>query len=135
MTEPEEKKILVDEDWKTQVEREKQETAQEPEAQPKPEVQPTPEVGKLPPANLTTLATTLMTQALASLGQLPNPATGKPEVDLDLAKHMIDTLDVVYKKTEGNRTDDETKLYDNLLHQLRMAFVAAQSIPQSPGSE
>ena len=73
-----------------------------------------------------------MTQAIASLGQLPNPATGKPEVDLDLAKHMIDTLDVVYQKTEGNRTEDETKLYDNLLHQLRMAFVAAQSAPQSP---
>ena len=125
MTEPEEKKIIVDEDWKTQVEREKEEAAKEPAAEPP------PEAAKLPPANLTTLATTLMTQALASLGQLPNPATGKPEVDLDLAKHIIDTIDVVFQKTEGNRTDDETKLYDNLLHQLRMAYVAAQSLPAS----
>ena len=120
---PDEKKIIVDEDWKTQVEREREETAAEPTPEEK------PAGGQLPPATLTTLATTLMTQALASLGQLPNPATGKPEVDLDLAKHMIDTLDVIYQKTEGNRTDEETNLYDNLLHQLRMAFVAAQSAP------
>ncbi|MCG8584813.1 MAG: DUF1844 domain-containing protein [Pirellulales bacterium] len=128
MTEPEEKKIIVDEDWKTQVEREKEEAAkQEP-------TEPAAEAGKLPPANLTTLATTLMTQALASLGQLPNPVSGKPEVDLDLAKHMIDTINVVYEKTEGNRTDEETKLYDSLLHQLRMAYVAAQSAPPPASS-
>ena len=70
-----------------------------------------------------------MTQAFASLGQIPNPVSGKPEVDLGLAKHMIDTIDVIYQKTEGNRTDEETKLYDSLLHQLRMAFVAAKSAP------
>ena len=123
MSESDEKKIIVDEDWKTQVEREREEAAEEPKAEEQ------PAGGQLPPASLTTLATTLMTQAIASLGQLPNPATGKPEVDLDLAKHMIDTIDVIYQKTEGNRTDEETKLYDNLLHQLRMAFVAAQSAP------
>ena len=122
-----EKKIIVDEDWKTQVERERDEAAATSAPEEKPAAQPAG--GQLPPATLTTLATTLMTQAIASLGQLPNPATGKSEVDLDLAKHMIDTLDVVYQKTEGNRTDEETKVYDNLLHQLRMAFVAAESAP------
>lgn len=132
MTEPEEKKIIVDEDWKTQVEREKEEAAQEPAPQQPAASESQPEASKLPPANLTTLATTLMTQALASLGQLPNPVTGKPDVDLDLAKHMIDTIDVVYQKTDGNRTDEETQLYDSLLHQLRMAYVAAQSAPPTP---
>jgi hypothetical protein len=123
MTEPE-KKIIIDEDWKSQVEREKQEAAQKQAAEAAPR-----EAAKLPPANLTTLATTLMTQALASLGQLPNPVTGKAEVDLELAKHMIDTIDVVYQKTAGNRTAEETQLYDNLLHQLRMAYVAIKSAP------
>ena len=127
-SQPDEKKIIVDEDWKTQVEREREEaTATSAPEEEKPAEMPS--AGKLPPATLTTLATTLMTQALASLGQFPNPDTGKPEVDLELAKHMIDTLDVVFQKTEGNRTDEETKLYDSLLHQLRMAFVAVKSAP------
>ncbi len=126
-SQPDEKKIIVDEDWKTQVERERDEAAEQSNPEEKPAE--TPVGAPLPPATLTTLATTLMTQALASLGQFPNPATGKAEVDLDLAKHMIDTLDIVFQKTDGNRTDEETKLYDNLLHQLRMAFVAAQSAP------
>ena len=84
MPEPEEKKIIVDEDWKSQVEREKEEAEQQPA--------PGPHSAELPPANLTTLATTLMTQAFASLGQIPNPVSGKPEVDLGLAKQALEKL-------------------------------------------
>ena len=118
----EEKKIIVDEDWKSQVEREREDDAKQQEekaAQSQP----------LPPASLATLASTIMSQIMAALGQFPNPVSGKPEVDLNVAKHLIDTLDVIYQKTDGNRTAEETALYDNLLHQLRLAFVSAQSSP------
>ena len=47
MTEPEEKKIIVDEDWKTQVEREKEEAAQAP-PQEAPPPEAAPQASKMP---------------------------------------------------------------------------------------
>ncbi len=62
-------------------------------------------------------------QAMMGLGLMPNPATGKPEVDLDQTRHFIDTLAMLQEKTKGNRTPEETAVLENLLHQLRMAYV------------
>ena len=42
----------------------------------------------------------------------------------DQAKHAIDTLQVLYDKTEGNRTPEETSAIDDMLHQLRMAYLS-----------
>ena len=72
------------------------------------------------------LLTTLATQALVALGQIPHPVSGKPEVHLDEAKHFIDTLEMLETKTGGNRTPEETQLLDNLLHELRLGYVEVQ---------
>jgi hypothetical protein len=77
----------------------------------------------LPPASLSFLITTLGMQAMLSLGQMPNPATGKTEVHLEQARHFIDTLQVLESKTAGNTTPEEAKLMESLLSDLRMAFV------------
>ena len=58
-----------------------------------------------------------------SLGLLPGPTSGKAEVSLPLAKHAIDTLDILQQKTEGNRTQDESDDLESMLYQLRMAYV------------
>jgi len=81
--------------------------------------------GPLPPATLTTLLGTLYTQAMLSMGFVPHPATGKPEVNLEEAKHMIDTLVMLEEKTHGNRTPEEINLFSRLLHEVRLAFVEA----------
>ena len=39
--------------------------------------------------------------ALMAMGAMANPATGKPEVNLDHAKHYIDTVDMLLAKTAG----------------------------------
>jgi len=39
----------------------------------------------------------------------------------------IDTLAMLKIKTEGNRTPDETSLLDDVLYQLRLSFVKAES--------
>jgi hypothetical protein len=79
------------------------------------------------------LLTTLATEALMALGQVPHPATGKAEVRRNQAKFVIDTVDVLRQKTKGNLTVSEEEAIDSLLHQLRMLFVAtpAQSSGQS----
>jgi hypothetical protein len=171
-----EKKLHIDEDWKTQVEREKEaaksragaagstsaphfadqgaaaesptlsgeEAArqraqavtgeEQPYGEPAGEHPPSSERGKresldykLPPPTLSFLITTLGTQAMVALGEVPNPITGKLERLPQQAKHFIDTLAMLEEKTEGNRAPEESAILRSLLHQLRMAYVARQS--------
>ena len=57
------------------------------------------------------------------LGQIPNPQTGKGEVNLELAKMFIDQLAMIQEKTRGNLTNEETTVLRNTLSNLQMAFV------------
>jgi hypothetical protein len=76
-----------------------------------------------PPASFEVLVSMLFTQALAMLGQMPDPATGQPRVNKPFAKHYIDSLDMLSEKTRGNLTDDEQKVLSEALHALRMTYV------------
>jgi len=66
------------------------------------------------------------TQAFIALGQMPDPASGQATPNLGLAKHMIDMLAVLEEKTKGNLSEQEATATENLLHQLRMAYVALE---------
>jgi len=126
----EEKKIIVDEDWKAQVQAEKEAARHEKEADadaPKAESPGDTDTGEIPPASFSTLVVTLATQAMASLGQVPDPAEGKPVVRLELAGHFIDTLAILQEKTKGNLTDEESAVLENVLHELRMAHLAVRN--------
>jgi hypothetical protein len=137
MTQDTEKKIIVDEDWKGQVEREREAalkaaSGQSSAAEPGPSAAGQPDADtrehKLPPATLSYLSSTLYFQAAIYLGLMPNPASGKAEKNLAAAKHAIDVLDVLQQKTEGNRTAEESDEIDAMLHQLRMAYVQITAI-------
>src|SRR5213595_2802009 len=66
------------------------------------------------------------------LGQIPNPQTGKGEVNLELAKMFIDQLGMIQEKTRGNLTNEETAVLRNTLSNLQMAFV---EVSQESGDE
>jgi len=118
-------KIIVDEDWKAQVQAEKEQ--HERERQPKKaETAYGRGAAPLPPASLTLLATTLGMQAMVALGLVPDPSGGKAEVRLEQARHFIDMLAILQAKTAGNRTPEETTVMEDLLHELRMGYVAVQ---------
>ena len=134
----EEKKVFVDEDWKSKVRAEKEAAAQAEQAgdagaAPQQPASPDPSAAshQLPPASFITLCSTLATQAMLAMGQMANPVTNEVYVDLEQAKHFIDTLAVLEEKTKGNLTAEESTLLTNLLHEFRLAFVAVQSQPQS----
>src|SRR5207302_45134 len=57
------------------------------------------------------------------LGQIPNPQTGKGEVNLELAKMFIDQLGMIQEKTRGNLTNEEAAVLRSTLSNLQMAFV------------
>jgi hypothetical protein len=67
------------------------------------------------------------------LGQIPNPKTGEPEVNLDLARMFIDQLAMIQEKTRGNLTNEEATILRNTLSNLQMAFVEASGAARSPG--
>src|SRR6266852_1369306 len=57
------------------------------------------------------------------LGQIPNPKSGEPEVNLDLARMFIDQLAMIQEKTRGNLTSEEATVLSNALSNLQMAYV------------
>jgi hypothetical protein len=125
---PDEKKIIIDEDWKARVQAEKEEAAKStPVATESVGRQEPFDAGDppMPPATLELLLSTLATEALIALGEVPHPATGKVERRQNQAKYLIDTIDVLRQKTTGNLTPGEQQAFDGLLHQLRMMFVGA----------
>ena len=120
-----EPKIHVDDDWKSQVEKEKEELRQQMES----ESATRDGDIEMPPASFPILITTMATQALANLGQIPDPIEGKPVIRKSLAKHFIDTLAMLEEKTQGNLEDAEKQMLEETLHQLRMVFVATPDAP------
>lgn len=66
-------------------------------------------------------------QAAMFLGRIPNPQTGEPEINLELAKLFIDQLEMISEKTRGNLTSEESEILSRILSDLRLAFVQAAS--------
>jgi hypothetical protein len=78
----------------------------------------------LPKADFAGLALSLATSALFHLGLVPDPETGQPGAkNLALARHSIDTLELIQEKTRGNLTGEEAELLANLLTELRVHYV------------
>jgi len=57
------------------------------------------------------------------LGQIPNPQSGKAEVNLEVAKMFIDQLAMIQEKTRGNLSNEESTVLRNALANLQLAYV------------
>ncbi len=95
---------------------------------PEPELsEPTGEDDEIPgaedPASFVNFLSTLATNAAASLGAMPHPATGQRGVDLDSGKYWLDVLAMLMEKTKGNLHPQESRLLEGLLADLRMQYV------------
>ena len=73
--------------------------------------------------DLSSLLLMLATSAMIHLGEAPDPVTGQSLRDLAQARYTIDLLGVLKHKTEGHRSDDESRLLDELLYDLRMRYL------------
>jgi hypothetical protein len=63
--------------------------------------------------------------ALVSLGLAPDPQTNESRRDLAQAQAAIDVLLMLREKTNGNRTEQESRLLESVLYDLQMRFVIA----------
>jgi hypothetical protein len=65
----------------------------------------------------------LSEQALAALGEIPDPATGAVMRDLTMAQQMIDIIIMLRDKTRGNLDQHEEALVREILSTLQMKYV------------
>jgi hypothetical protein len=123
-----EKKIIIDEDWKKQAQqekeilaaKEKEEKAKQQPAEMDEEQGPS---GPLPPGDLASLINMLTTQALFAMGVLHVKGQEQREPDLEMARYNIDMLETLEEKTKGNLSDQEAQVLKNTLNELRMGYV------------
>ena len=71
----------------------------------------------------TTFMVGLSTQALAALGEIPDPMSGERSKDLNAAQQLIDIIGMLREKTRGNLDRDEDGLIEAILFDLRMKYV------------
>jgi hypothetical protein len=81
------------------------------------------EAGAGPPATFDFLIHTLFTQALMALGRIPNPITKQSHRNVATARHFIDTLAMLEAKTRGNLDLEESRLLEEIQHQLRTLYL------------
>ena len=109
-------KIVIDSDWKSQAQAEKERlAAAERSKAPMSRSAGDPAVPQegdgegLPEANFKALIGTLITNALMYLGAFPDPQSGRAMVAPEYAKFHIDLLGVLQEKTKGNLTEEEQR--------------------------
>ena len=81
-----------------------------------------PGAERIPEITFERFIQSLYMQALMQLGGATEPGQ-PPQVDLLGARQTIDMLDILAKKTEGNLSNDESKLVQTALFELRMGFL------------
>jgi len=119
----EEKKIIVDEDWKAEAQKEKEILAAQEEAEKTKKQDEKQARGPLPEGNFAALISMLTTQSLFALGLLHVKGQEEKEPDLEMAKYNIDILETIQEKTKGNLTQEEETVLSNTLNELRMGYV------------
>lgn len=81
-------------------------------------------IGELPKVDFSTFVLSLGTTALYQMGVVPDAATGESiAAEPLLAQQTIDTLEMLRQKTLNNLDEEERKLIDSLLYELRIKFV------------
>ena len=71
-----------------------------------------------------TFIMSLTSSAFYHLGDMPDPSTGKKEVNLPAVQQTIDMLIMLREKTKGNLKEDEKKLLEQLVYELQVKYVA-----------
>lgn len=74
-------------------------------------------------------------QGMITLGKIMNPATQKIERNLLIAQSTIDTLEALKEKTKANLNDEEDKLLNRIIYDLKMNYADEVSREQKEKKE
>jgi len=76
-----------------------------------------------PPITFSSFVIGLATQALMFMGAVPDPRGGEVQKDPSEAATIISVIEMLAAKTAGNLSEDEAKLVEEVLFELRMRYV------------
>jgi len=71
-----------------------------------------------------TFLLSLSTSVLVCLGELPDPVSNEKSTNLPLAKQTIGIIEMLNEKTKGNLNEEEEKLIESILYDLRMKYIS-----------
>jgi hypothetical protein len=71
-----------------------------------------------------TFLLSLSTSVLVCLGELPDPLKNEKNTNLPLAKQTIGIIEMLKEKTKGNLSDEEDRLINGILYDLRMKYIS-----------
>jgi len=80
---------------------------------------------QMPAPTFSTFIASLSSSAMVQLGEIAEPTTGQKQNNMPMAKHTIDIIALLQEKTKGNLTNEENKLIQNVLTDLRMRYISA----------
>jgi hypothetical protein len=75
------------------------------------------------------------TLTMHQLGKIKNPVTDKIERDLPAAQASIDMLEMLKQRTKGNLNDNEQRMLNELLKELKLNYVDEAGKPDLPKPE
>ena len=90
---------------------------------------------QLPPVDFISYLTNLVETGRLYLEGFRNPETEEVVTNLPLVKHIIDTIEMLEGKTQGNLTAPEANFLSNTLYELRMGYVRAVSRQEAAAQE
>jgi hypothetical protein len=73
--------------------------------------------------DFSTFIMSLTSSAFYHLGDIADPETGKTETNLPAVQQTIEMLIMLKEKTEGNLSEEEGKLLEQLIYELQMKFM------------
>jgi len=82
----------------------------------------------LPLLEFSSLVFPFYTQALIKLGLVEDPVSGQVSVNPELAKRLIDLIDLLKDRTKGNLEPDEEKFLEACLSQLKMGYLKQTNV-------
>jgi hypothetical protein len=125
MSGSEQPKLIIDTDWKSQAQAEKEKLTQ-----PKPGAQgpaggTDAGTGEEPRERIEfrDIVSMFATQAVMYMGGIADPQTGRAVLAPEYAKLYIDMLAMLQEKTKGNLTPEEDRIISSAVQELRLDFV------------
>ncbi len=92
--------------------------------------------GTVPPPTFRNLVTELASTALVCLGVITSPITRQKSADPERAKHLIDLLAMLHRKTLGNLEPMEDDYLNAVIEDLRAKYAGLTGTPlNSPDDE
>ncbi|MDQ3034296.1 MAG: DUF1844 domain-containing protein [Myxococcota bacterium] len=79
-----------------------------------------------PPIDFTTFILSMSTSCMIHLGEIAAPEGGT-SVDLEAARHTIEILQMLDRKTEGQLSGEEDRMLSHVIDDLRTRYLARHS--------